>query len=189
MVRGSTSLASAATTCGPAPPNPSRASTWPSVSEGLNGLSTASSAPWPSASSSGGGANGIWMSGRGGAARPVPGSGGGAKGIRNIGGAAAPGAAGLDVAILVGAAGGAAGFDAATLVGAAGGAAGFDAATFVGAGGAGRSAFLGSLEATSWRAARTSAARASLRRASSVFEVDWRFRTSRGAVPRLKKKT
>jgi len=38
-------------------------------------------------------------------------------------------------------------------------------------------------------AARTSSARASRRVASSVREVDWRFRTSRGAVWRLKKKT
>ena len=41
MLRGSTSLASAAITCGPAGPNPSRASTWPSVSAGLNFFSRA----------------------------------------------------------------------------------------------------------------------------------------------------
>ena len=79
MLRGSQSLASAAITCGPAGPNPSRASTWPSVSALLNFFSTESS--WASASSSAGGAKGIWKAACGGVeARAAIGSGGGAKG-------------------------------------------------------------------------------------------------------------
>ena len=80
MLRGSQSLASAAITCGPAGPNPSRASTWPSVSALLNFFSTESSCASPS--SSAGGANGIWNAACGGAgARARSGSGGGANGI------------------------------------------------------------------------------------------------------------
>jgi hypothetical protein len=44
-------------------------------------------------------------------------------------------------------------------------------------------------DATSSPALRTSAASASCRVDSNVFDVDCMFRISRGAVPRLKKKT
>jgi hypothetical protein len=44
-------------------------------------------------------------------------------------------------------------------------------------------------EASSSLALRTSADRASCRVASNGFDVDCRFRISRGAVPRLKKNT
>ena len=90
MLRGSTSLASAAITFGVAAPNPSRASTAPSVSLAANFFSTPACVSAASPSSSGGGANGILMAGgAAGAAgaRTATGSGGGAKGILKAGGA------------------------------------------------------------------------------------------------------
>src|SRR5262245_19634009 len=108
MVRGSTSLPSAAMTFAPAAPNPSRAITCPSVSLAANVFSTPAWAS-PSASVSGGGANGILMAGgAGGAVRTATGSGGGANGILKPGGLA--GAAPLADAAAGGAAGRAAGF-------------------------------------------------------------------------------
>src|SRR6187455_1828847 len=88
MLRGSTSLVSAAMTFAPALPNPSRAITWPSVSLAANVFSTPACAS-ASGSASDGGANGILIAGGPGGpgwARTATGSGGGANGILNPGG-------------------------------------------------------------------------------------------------------
>src|SRR5262249_27801151 len=125
--------------------------------------STALSPP-TAPSSSGGGAHGTWN---------VPG-GGACWGPRIWGGEAAFALAGLNAG--------------AAAIGAGTGDVGHGA-DCAGAGTAVAFGFGASAEARSVRPLLASLARSSWRAPSTVFDVDCRFRTSRGAVPRLKKKT